>query len=251
VDTVTEQADPGSENDPPDEEAERRPTHYKTGNMNEAQAAAVDSWRARLRQDKPLPGQDRVSSAARIVDGTSNHPRASTSDVIAAAVADMLRRRSTRPKPLDLAAYAYRTMIAVRAAAWDIAPPVPLPDCKAVSWYAPPRLADQVDELLTAARETALEKWLGLPAEAAERYPAEVYPEDFEQRRARYAGAVKARYGLHYAGRAVPAGAVARMAIDRWAARDVEEVIAAGVAWSQEHHQQWHRARRDMQSLRK
>lgn len=246
--TLNGQAEPGGENDPAEDEAERPPKHYKTGNMTEAQATAVTAWRARLRQDKPLPGQDRVSSAARIVDGTSNHPRASTSDVIAAAVAEMLRRKSTRPKPLDLAAYAYRTMIAARAASWDMEPPEPPADHPAVSWYAPPRLADQVEELLAAACAAAVDKEKNLPAEAAERYPAGV---DVEERRARYVFAVATRYGLRYAGRPVPPGAVARMAIDRWAGRDVDQVIAAGVAWSQEHHQQWHRARRDMRPLRK
>jgi hypothetical protein len=246
VDTVTEQADPGGENDPAEDEAERPPRHYKTGNMTEAQAAAVTAWRARLRQDKALPGQDRAGDAARLAEGASDHPRASTSDVIAAAVSEMLRRKSTRPKPLDLAAYAYNTMIAARAASWDIAPPAPPADHPAVSWYAPPELADQVEELLAAACTAAADKEKNLPAEAAERYPAGV---DVEERRARYVFAVATRYGLRYAGRPVPPGAVARMAIDRWAGRDVDQVIAAGVAWSREHHQQWHRARRDMRPL--
>jgi hypothetical protein len=253
VDTLDGSAGPGGETvrgEEAEAPPERGPAHYKTGNLNERQAAAVDAWRARLRQNRPLPGQERASDAARLAEGASDHPRASTSDVIAAAVADMLRRRSTRPAPLDLAAYAYRTMIAARAASWDREPPVPPPDYPAVSWYAPPELADQVDELRAAAAAAALQKANALPAEAAKRYPADRYPNDADRRRARYVAAARDRYGLRYAGRAVPPGAVARMAIDRWAARDVDQVIAAGVAWCQDHHQQWHRPRRDMRALR-
>ena len=61
-------------------------------------------------------------------------------------------------------------MIAARAAAWDIEPPVPPPDYPAVSWYAPPGIAGRVEELRAAAHAAALEKDKALPAEAADRY---------------------------------------------------------------------------------
>ena len=304
MDTLDEAAAPGSETGPegepgeqPEEEEERRPKHYKTGNLTAAQAAAVDAWRARLRTDKPLPGERRVDPAVRMALGWSDHPKASTSDVLAAAVADMLRRRAARPRPLALAAYAYRARRAARPGV--VIPGADPPERPAVSWYAPPGLEDAVENLREQAREAAWEKARGLEKEARARFPgpldrpgdddedpgrraagplapgaepgpgqdpvaigievgraqaaararAEAEQLDAEKRRAAWIAGQVIKYGLWYAGRDVPPGALARMAIDRWASRPVDDVIADGVRWSKENHDQHHRARRDMRQL--
>jgi hypothetical protein len=45
-----------------DEELEGLPAvNYSTGRLTAAQVAVVDRWRARLLEDRPLPGQRRVS----------------------------------------------------------------------------------------------------------------------------------------------------------------------------------------------
>jgi hypothetical protein len=56
--------------------------------------------------------------------------------------------------------------------------------------------------------------------------------------------------GLPVRVRRVLRGAIARLAIDRWARRPVDQVAAEGVAYAADAHQQVHRARRDMRKLR-
>ena len=87
--------------------------HYSTGRLTRAQAGLVNAWRARLREDKPVPGQPRAGEARR-PPGASGRPRASCSDAIAAAVAGLLA--SQPPAPLELARYAYASMRAQQAA---------------------------------------------------------------------------------------------------------------------------------------
>ncbi len=102
--------------------------HYSTGRLTPAQATVVDRWRARLLEDRPLPGQRPVPEMLRPM-GIDNRPRASCSDVIAAAVRDLLKREP--PTGLDLARYAD----AGRLAAVRGEPGAPV--CQPVSFYLP------------------------------------------------------------------------------------------------------------------
>src|SRR5580692_1125396 len=83
----------------PDGQAE----HYSTGRLTRSQAAAVNAWRARLRLDEPLSEHGYRARAG----GQDSRPRASCSDAVAAAVADLLLRQ---PPPPELARYAYASM---------------------------------------------------------------------------------------------------------------------------------------------
>jgi hypothetical protein len=235
---------PPEEDAPDEEEGEPRgPVHCSTGRLTRAQAQAVDRWRTRLREDRPLPGQEGVGEAARLA-GATDHPRASTSDAIAAAVFHLLT--ASPPSPLELAGYAYR---AIRAQ-WDDShgrPHPGAPVCPPVSYYLPARLAAQAEELraracLDAARKLVRE----LPLEAAARYPGE--SDQAALRRASWIDDETDRLGLYYT-RQLPRGAVARLAVDHWAARSPDDVAAAAVDWCQRVHLQWHRARSDMVTL--
>jgi hypothetical protein len=224
-------------------EQARPPAHCSTGRLTTAQAGVVDAWRDRLREDRPLPGGDRAGEFARLA-GSSDHPRASTSDAVAAAVAALL---AWPPDPLDVAGYAYR---AIRAQ-WEDSHGTPRPGapvCPPVSYYLPPALADQAEALRDEARLAAVERLGQLPQEAARLYPGNT--SRAEGARARYIDVQAERLGLHYT-RQIPRGALARLAIDRWARRSPDEVAAAAVDWCQAVHVQWHRARRDMVKLRR
>jgi hypothetical protein len=237
-------ADDGGE---PGEAGQERPAaaqHCSTGRLTPAQAGVVDAWRARLREDKALPGQERAGDAARLA-GSTNHPRASTSDAVAAAVADMLA--ASPPDPLELAGYAYRAIRAQWEDSHGRARPG-APVCPPVSYYLPAALATRAGELLTSARGAAVERLRQLRREATEQFPASTDEAAFQ--RDRYIAAQAERLGLYYT-RQIPAGAIARMAIDRWADRSPGDVAAAAVAWCQAVHVQWHRAHRDMITLRR
>jgi hypothetical protein len=232
----------GAEDGDADEAGEARlPAHCSTGRLTAAQAGVVDAWRGRLREDRPLPGRERAGEAARLA-GSTDHPRASTSDAVAAAVAALLARP---PGPLDLAGYAYR---AIRAQ-WEDSHGMPRPGapvCPPVSYYLPPALAGQAEALRAEARLAAVRKLGQLPREASDRYPGST--DQADRARARYIASQGEQLGLYYT-RQIPRGAVARLAIDRWAGRSPDEVAAAAVAWCQAVHVQWHRARRDMVRL--
>jgi hypothetical protein len=234
----------GGEDGDADEAGEARPpAHCSTGRLTVAQAGVVDAWRGRLREDRPLPGRDRAGEAARLA-GSTDHPRASTSDAAAAAVAALLARP---PEPLELAGYAYR---AIRAQ-WEDSHGMPRPGapvCPPVSYYLPPALAGQAEALRAEARLAAVRKLGQLPREASDLYPGNT--DQAERARARYIAAQVEQLGLYYT-RQIPRGAIARMAIDRWARRSPDEVAAAAVDWCQAVHVQWHRARRDMVRLRR
>ena len=122
------------------------PVHYSTGRLTRAQAEVVNAWRARLREDRPLPGQPRAGQVARRDPGADDRPRASCSDAIAAAVADCSRRP---PEPLALA----RKPAPAPGAAGrrpgrgeDRAALYPL-----VSYYLPAELAGPAEELRALA----------------------------------------------------------------------------------------------------
>jgi len=233
-----------------EEEAPRPPVHYSTGRLTRAQAAAVDRWRARLREDRPLPGQDRVSAVARML-GSSDHPRASTSDAVAAAIADMLARP---PEPLEVVGYAYAAIRQQWLAGQGRGDASRAPVHPPVSYYLPAALADQADQLVRDAAGAAWDKLLEITKEAARLHPGDE-PEQAELR-AVYISEELDHYRLYYVGqrkgtrlRSVPAGALARMAIDRWAQRDTDWVIGNAVSWCQGEHDQWHRAWATMQKL--
>jgi hypothetical protein len=243
MDTFPAGGEPGRGGDAGEDEQARPPAHCSTGRLTTAQAGVVDAWRDRLREDRPLPGRDRAGEAARLA-GSTDHPRASTSDAVAAAVAALLARP---PEPLDLAGYAYR---AIRAQ-WEDSHGTPRPGAPVwppVSYYLPAVLAGQAEALRAGARLAAAGKLGQLPREAAELYPGNT--DQADRARARYIAAQVEKLGLYYT-RQLPRGAVARMAIDRWAGRSPDEVAAAAVDWCQAVHVQWHRARRDMIRLRR
>jgi hypothetical protein len=220
----------------------RPPGHYSTGRLTRPQAGVVSAWRARLLLDKPLPGQPSARLAARLVGG-SDRPRASCSDAVAAAAADLLRQP---PGPLELARYAYASMQAASDAAHGGADADEAPLYPPVSWYLPAPLAARAEQLradacaaVRAARDEAL-------AEAARIYPGRTRPGALA--RDLHAAGKLARAGLPYS-RQVPRGTIARMAIDRWARRHPDDVAADAVAYAAAVHQQPHRARRDMRRL--
>jgi hypothetical protein len=243
------EGNPGAEDG--EEEEKRPPVHYSTGRLTLGQAAAVDRWRARLREDKPLPGEERVSAAARML-GSSDHPRASTSDAIAAAVNHMLARQP--PEPLEVVSYAYRGIRAQWLAGQGRGQPGRAPVRPPVSYYLPAELAGEAEKLAGEAPWAALKRYNEILADAAGRWPGEEGPAPGQ--RAAYVATQVEHEGLYYLGhkpntrlRNVPAGVIGRMAIDRWARRPVDDVIAAAVDWCQFHHEQWHRARYDMHKL--
>jgi hypothetical protein len=259
MDTFPDEAAPGDDpageageqEDQDQDEEQRPPVHYSTGRLTRDQAAAVDRWRARLREDKPLPGEERVSSVARML-GSSDHPRASTSDAIAAAVEHRLTAQP--PAPLEIASYAYRAIREQWLAGQGRGQPARAAVRPPVSYYLPAELADEAEKLADAAPLAALRRYNEIRKEAAEQWPGEEDPA--VNQRAAYVAAQVEHEGLYYVGhrrntrlRSVPAGVIGRMAIDHWARRPVDDVIAAAVDWCQLHHEQWHRARYDMHKL--
>ncbi|MGH3191772.1 MAG: hypothetical protein ACRDOL_31895 [Streptosporangiaceae bacterium] len=219
--------------------------HYSTGRLTRAQADLLNTWRARLREDRPLPGQQPVSAAGRML-GASNRPRASGSDVVAAAVADLLARHP--PAPLELARDAYAGMLAQRAAAEgrgsrDAAALYP-----PVSWYLTAELAGQAEDLRTAALAAVHEIRLEVRRQAYDRHPGGTREAAIS--RALYTAAEMARLGLPFT-KQIPRGTIARVAITRWAARSADRVAAAAVAYASSAHDKPHRARSDIRELRR
>lgn len=217
----------------PDGQAE----HYSTGRLTRSQAAAVNAWRARLRLDKPLSGHGYQPGAA----GRDSRPRASCSDAVAAAVADLLLRQP--PPPLELARYAYASMTATssRGRSDDAAQLYP-----PVSWYLPQWLTGPAEELRAAAWNDVLHAHDEAESEAARFHPGKTRAAAMA--RCSHKESILARAGLPVS-RQIPRGAIARMAIDLWTSRHPDDVAADAVAYAAEVHQQPHRARRDMRTL--
>ena len=218
------------------------PVHYSTGRLTRAQAGTVNAWRARLRPDRQLPGRVPARPGTGMT-GAGGRVRASCSDVVAAAVADLLRRP---PGPLELARYAYRAMAAASAAAHGGEAGESAPLYPPVSWYLPGWLAARAEQLRASAwaavrhaREDAL-------AEAARLYPGG--GRDVSPARSLHVLGTLDRAGLTFS-RQVPRGAIARMAIDRWAQRHPDDVAAEAAGYAASVHQQPHRARSDMRVL--
>lgn len=217
----------------PDGQAE----HYSTGRLTRSQASAINAWRARLRLDKPLSGHGYQPGAS----GQDSRPRASCSDAVAAAVADLLLRQP--PPPLELARYTYASMTATRGrgrsdGGAQLYPPV--------SWYLPHWLTGPAEALRAAAWNAVLQAHDEAETEAACFYPGKTRAAAMA--RCSHKGAVLARAGLPLS-RQIPRGAIARMAVDLWTPRHPDAVTADAVAYAAEVHQQPHRARRDMRTL--
>jgi hypothetical protein len=147
------------------------------------------------------------------------------------------------PAPLDLARYAYASMLATRGPGRSengaqLYPPV--------SWYLPRWLTGPAEELRAGAWNAALQAHDEAESGAARLYPGQTRAA--ARARCSYKRAVLARAGLP-ASRQIPRGAIARMAVDLWAQRRPDDVAADAVAYAAEVHQQPHRARRDMRAL--
>lgn len=226
------------------DEPEGAPAHYSTGRLTGAQAEAVNRWRARLQLDKPVPGARRKADMLRLI-GIDNRPAASCSDAIAAAVVELLTQQP--PDELDLARYADRIRQAARRAA-QAGPDADdrnLPRYPPVSFYLPAKWAAVFDDLRDRAYRRVIRIHVELEAEAERQLPDAGRAERLRWvRRELHARDIPQPH-------TIPAGAIARMAIDRWARRGADRVAAAAVAYAAEHHRQPHRARRDMHRLRR
>jgi hypothetical protein len=235
----------------PGEEERRPPVHYSTGRLTRRQAETVNRWRARLAKDKPLPGQERVPPGLRAL-GIDNRPKASCSDAIAAAAAELL---AAGPDPMAVARYADASWQAQRAAAAGSRDSAAAPVYPPVSWYLPTGLADTWEELRYQARATAAQARNDVITEAEQRYPADgpdgqPSPECERHRRRWYLDQLRER-NIPLRGAQIPRGVLARMAIDAWARHTPDEVCAAAVDHAAEWHEQPHRGRRDMHQLQR
>jgi hypothetical protein len=168
--------------------------------------------------------------------GMDDRPPASCSDVIAAAVRDLLAAADPATG-LDLARYAEASRLAaIRGGA-------PAPVHQPVSFYLPADLADTAEQMRAQAVRDVIAARNKLRREADQRFPGD------EEQQALWFSTQLTRRGLPHQVRQVPRGAIARMAIDRWARRPLEQVAADAVEYAAEVHAQAHRARRDMRKL--
>jgi len=225
-------ADPDTEL-PGDEEGAR---HYSTGRLTGPQADVIQRWRARLLEDRPLPGKEPVGPVLRLL-GIDDRPKASCSDVIAAAIRDLAEGGGITG--LDLARYSEAGRLALSRGAPGAAVHQP------VSYYLPAPLVEVVEELRAAAVTEVVDAHRELWRQAAERHP------DDEDEQAAWVREQIFRRRLPARARAVPRGVIARMAVDRWAALPVDDVAATAADYAQWAHQQPHRTRRDMRPLRR
>jgi hypothetical protein len=125
-------------------------------------------WRDRLAEDKPLPGVERVSVAARLIFGADDRPKASCS--VAAAVAALL---AVGPDPMGAARYGEASWLAHHAAAAGDRDDEAAPVYPGVNWYLPAELADIWHKLRGQAWVTVVQAHRAVRAEAEQRYPAD------------------------------------------------------------------------------
>jgi hypothetical protein len=228
----------------PEEAPEDRPPVFcSTGRLTRHQAGIVNRWRARLATDRPLPGTEPVSRAARML-GLDDRPRASCSDCIAAAVAALL---AAGPDPMALARCAEASWQAQRDAATGGRDAAAAPVYPGAGWYLPAELADVHTGLRDRAWQAAMQARHQVADDAQQRYPGK----DQATSRALWYQSELARRGIPRRAARVPRGVIARMAIDAWASHTPDEVCAAAVAHAAEWHAQPHRARRDMLKLQR
>jgi hypothetical protein len=235
-------ADDSGDGEEPEER--RPPVHYSTGRLTRRQAEVVNRWRARLAEDRPLPGEERASMAARLILGADDRPRASCSDCIAAAVTEWL---AAGPEPMALARYADASWQAQRSAAAVSRDAAAAPVYPPVSWYLPGELAAALEELRARAQQAAAQARSEVAAEAPRRYPD---PGQAADRRRWYLDELR-RQDIPLRGAQVPRGVPARLAIDAWARRGADQVCAAAAGYAAQWHEQPHRARRDMHTLQR
>lgn len=210
--------------DPDDGEAEpvaEPARHCSTGKLTVAQARIVDGWRRQL------------TVSDRKWHTPNNRPPASSSDCIAAAVIDLLD--FAEPDHTKLIRYGERMrndLALERGHAFPLT--------SSVSFYMPAVYAERLDELLGAAYA----HHLGILGQAAEQAEAE-FAGNAKARRARMLDLI-ADERVPFKVYKLPAGTLARMAIDRWSRRSPATVVDAAVKHGSAHHEQLHRARHDM-----
>ncbi|MFC7723387.1 hypothetical protein [Nonomuraea recticatena] len=143
--------------------------HYSTGRLTAAQAATIARWRARLQQDKPLPGLRPKGPVLRML-GIDDRPPASCSDVIASVVKDLLDQAP--PAELDIARYHYRAVQAQkRAGQGDVTEHAAIH--QPVSFYLPQDLADHYERLRRDTYRAMIKFIQELKERALEEYPDE------------------------------------------------------------------------------
>ncbi|MFG6197733.1 hypothetical protein [Nonomuraea sp. JJY05] len=221
-----------------DEETKPVLVHYTTGNLTGSQAAAVNRWRDRLDEDRPLPGIEHKGGPLREFFHLDDRPPCSLSDVIGTAVIRFMKRP---PQALDVARYAH----ASRQAQIDIGrfgARSDSPVHKKVSFYLPEGVAIEWENLRKATEPAVREFVKALRAQVQEEFPR---PEQ-ERERAMAFWFRLAASGLPEHPPRIPGGVIARMAIDKHADRDVEQMILDAVEYAEEIHEQPHRTRRDV-----
>ncbi|WP_433635487.1 hypothetical protein [Nocardia sp. CA-120079] len=220
--TPPDDSDPDDDGDGEDEPAEPA-RHCSTGKLTIAQARIVDGWR------RQLTVSDRRWSTP------NRRPPASSSDCIAAAVIDLLDR--AEPDYLKLIRYADRIrgdLALERGHGFPLA--------SVVSFYLPADYADRADALLADARAHHAD----LLDQAREQVLAELPSRATATARVMRMMSVIAALNIPSKVYKLPVGTLARLAIERWSRRSPATVVAAAVSHGREHHEQLHRARRDM-----
>jgi hypothetical protein len=153
------------------------------------------------------------------------------------------------PNELEVARYADKAWWALKATAHSDAQgdDADVPRHPPVSFYLPAPLAEPYEALRESAYRRVKKIHQDLKAEARRRYPVPTQVEE----RAVFIATELTRLDVPARLPTITAGAIARMAIDRWRRRAVDKVAQAAVAYAAEVHDQPHRARRDMQKLRR
>lgn len=228
------------------EQAKGAEVVLSTSYLTDDQAAAVTRWIDRMRTDRPLPGVEAKGPMLRMI-GIDDRPPCSLSDVIGAAVADLLNPTDRRRRRLDLldiakAAEVARLHARNKSAARGSHRP---------AWITlRGALAVQVKRTPKAAAEWLDAQRRELYDQAAERWPRE----DQTAQRQTYVFQQMAERGIPLGlytrpwgghARNVPAATIPRMGIDLWARRDVDRVLLAAIEFAEETHEQRHRLRYD------
>lgn len=208
-----------------------------TGLLTPAQNATVAAWIERLRLDVPLPGLEPKGPMLRTI-GIDDRPPASISDVIAAAVYDMCRRRM--PAAKTVARYVVEARAASRRQLTDRG------QHKPVTVVLRGDLAEAVEALPGQVAAWLVKTRGDLVEAAAAKYPGE----DEGPSRTQYVEVELIRLGLHAAyadgyPRKIPIGAVARMGIDHWQGKPVDKTILAAIGYAEDVKLQRHRMRKD------
>ncbi|MEU8901310.1 hypothetical protein AB0C65_35960 [Nocardia sp. NPDC048505] len=212
---------PGDEGQAVDESGETRAkVHYSTGRLTPGQAGTINRWRRQLTIAGQWSTRDR-------------RPPASSSDCVAAAVQDLLH--TAEPDLYALMQYNARIREKLSRSARSFAA------SPGVSFYLPADDADRLDRLLRDGYQLhgqILDDIVGnLAADA---------PELTGGQRRHLLVALAAERGIPLKLYRLPAGTIARMAIDRWGNRTAVWVVNQAVAYARANHLEPHRARVDM-----